>query len=85
VTKLEKQNDQKVEHTGLPTREMKAMMTCCHGVSALKSTVISPVPVTPLTQTKRASMYLMSDAPLDAESIPAAIIGVSILTRKVNS
>jgi len=56
-------------------------MTCCHGVSMLKSTVTSPVPVTPLMQTKRASMYLTSNAPLDAESMPAATIGTSVLTK----
>ena len=78
------QTGQKVEHTGLPTRETKTMIACCHGVSALKSTVASPVPVTPLTQTKRASMYLTSNAPFDAESMPAATIGVNVLTRNVN-
>jgi len=60
-------------------------MTCCHGVSALRSTVTSPVPVTPLTQMKSASMYLMSNTPLDdAESMPAAIIGKSVLIGGVN-
>ena len=60
------------------------MMTCCHGVNALKSTVVSPVPVIPLTQTKRASMYLIWNVPFDAESMPAEIIGVSVLTQTVN-
>lgn len=58
------------------------IMTCCHGVSALKSTVTSPVPVIPLMQTKRASMYLTWNVPFDAESMPAKIIGVSVLTQK---
>lgn len=55
------------------------MTTCCHGVSALKSTVTSPVPVTALMQIKRASTYLTLNVVLDAESMPAAIIGTSVL------
>jgi hypothetical protein len=79
-----KPNDLKLKHTGLPTRETKTIMTCCHGVSALKSTVTSPVPVIPLTHTKRESMYWMSKDPLEAERIPAEMIGRSVLTRNVN-
>jgi hypothetical protein len=83
VTKLDA-NDQKVRPTGLPTKEITRIMTCCHGVSALKSTVTSPVPVIPLTQRKSASMYLMLNAPLDAERMPAATIGKSVLIWDVN-
>ena len=60
------------------------MTTCCHGVSALKSIVASPVPVTALMQIKRASTYLTLNAVLDAESMPAATIGTSVLIENVN-
>ena len=81
---LQKKTKQKVERTGLPTRETMTMMTCCHGVSVLKSTVASPVPVIPLTQRKRASIYLMSNSPFDAESMPAAMTGTSVLVGNIN-
>lgn len=80
----QKKTNRKVERTGLPTRETKTTMTCCHGVSALKSTVISPVPVIPLTQRKRASIYLTLNAPFDAESMPAAMTGTSVLVGDIN-
>ena len=60
------------------------MIACCHGVSVLKSTVASPVPVIPLTQRKSASMYLMLNVPFDAESMPAAMTGTSVLVGNIN-
>jgi hypothetical protein len=50
----------------------------------LKSTVASPVPVMPLTQRKRASMYLMGNFPFDAESMPAPMSGTSVLVGKID-
>jgi hypothetical protein len=37
-----------------------------------------------LTQRKRASMYLMGNVPFDAESMPAAMTGTSVLVGKIN-
>ena len=78
------QERNRVERTGLPTRDTKTAMTCCHGVSTFKSTVTSLVPVIPLTQRKRASIYLMLNVPFDAKSMPAAMTRTSVLIGNIN-
>ena len=54
-------------------------MTCCHAVSALRSSVASPVPVIALTQQKSRSTYRAGNLPLHACAIAASTSGVTVL------
>jgi len=47
----------KVKHTGLPNRETKTIMTCCHDVRVHKSTVTSAVPIYP-ADAEKDSAYI---------------------------
>ena len=54
-------------------------MACCHAVSALRSSVASPVPVIALTQQNSRSTYLAGNLPLLAYAMAASTSGVTML------
>ena len=65
--------------TGLPTSWSTTRMACCHAVSALRSSVASPVPVIALTQQNSRSTYLAGNLPLLAYAMAASTSGVTML------